>query len=74
MAEPVLRDIAGKLSLSPLNGNGNELNTRHLGAAIVASCDGEEPVARRRADNHSAGQGRARRADCRLISIERLIL
>lgn len=37
IVKPILREIAAELSLSPLNGNGNELNTRQLGAAIIAT-------------------------------------
>lgn len=34
---PVLLNIAAEIGLSPLNGNGNKLNTRQLGAAIIAA-------------------------------------
>lgn len=34
---PVLREIAGERGISPLNGAGNLMNTRQLGAAIIAS-------------------------------------
>ena len=33
---PILREIAAELRLSPLNSNGNAMNTRQLGAAIIA--------------------------------------
>ena len=36
-AKPALRDIAAELGISPLNGNGNAMNTRSLGAAILAA-------------------------------------
>jgi hypothetical protein len=42
IVKPVLRDIAADLRLSPLNGNGNELNTRQLGAAIIAMGGGHD--------------------------------
>lgn len=34
---PVLREIAAELRMSPLNRNGNSMNTRQLGAAIIAT-------------------------------------
>lgn len=36
-ALPVLRDIARAQGISPLNGAGNPMNTRQLGAAIIAA-------------------------------------
>jgi hypothetical protein len=35
-AAPVLRKIADSLGLSHLNGNGNPMNTRALGAAVLS--------------------------------------
>jgi len=37
VVKPVLREIAGVLGLSLLNGAGNMMNTRQLGAAIIAA-------------------------------------
>ena len=37
VAKPVLREIARVQGINPLNGNGNPMNTRQLGAAIIAS-------------------------------------
>lgn len=34
-AKPILRTLAGLLGISELNGSGNELNTRQLGAKII---------------------------------------
>lgn len=36
-AMPVLREIAALMSVSPLNGAGNPMNTRQLGAALIAA-------------------------------------
>lgn len=33
--KPILRDIAREIGISPDNGNGNEMNTRQLGGAII---------------------------------------
>lgn len=37
IAKPVLREIARVQGINPLNGAGNAMNTRQLGAAIIAS-------------------------------------
>lgn len=36
-AMPVLKEIAASMGVSPLNGAGNPMNTRQLGAAIIAA-------------------------------------
>lgn len=46
IVKPVLREIAAELRLSPLNSNGNAMNTRQLGAAIIAIAANENPIAR----------------------------
>lgn len=40
VTKPALREIAAELHLSPLNSNGNPMNTRQLGAAIIAATGG----------------------------------
>ena len=45
VVKPILRDIAAELRLSPLNSNGNQFNTRQLGAAIIATAGGENRLA-----------------------------
>lgn len=40
VAKPILRRIAETRGISPLNGNGNAMNTRQLGAAIIAADKG----------------------------------
>ena len=37
VAKPILRDIAARIGVSPLNGSGNKKNTRHLGSDIIAA-------------------------------------
>jgi hypothetical protein len=37
VVKPVLREIARRFGINPLNGAGNPMNTRQLGAAIIAS-------------------------------------
>ncbi len=37
VVKPILREVAAELRLSPLNSNGNAMNTRQLGAAIIAT-------------------------------------
>lgn len=44
VAKPVLRQIAATLSISPLNSAGNPMNTRQLGAAIIASTSSAIPT------------------------------
>lgn len=39
VAKPILREIAAMRGISLLNGAGNPMNTRQLGAAIIASAD-----------------------------------
>src|SRR5262249_18271332 len=46
VVKPVLRDIAAELRIDLLNGNGNPMNTRQLGAAIIAAVAGENRLAR----------------------------
>lgn len=38
--KPVLRDIASKLNLPTVNGNGNNYNTRQLGSLVIKSLNG----------------------------------
>jgi len=38
--KPVLREIASKLNLPTVNGNGNNYNTRQLGSLVIKSLDG----------------------------------
>lgn len=45
VVKPLLRDIAAELRISPLNSNGNKMNTRQLGAAIIAIGGGENRFA-----------------------------
>lgn len=45
IVKPVLREIAAELRLSPLNSNGNAMNTRQLGAAIIATAASDNPIA-----------------------------
>lgn len=40
MAKPALRRIAAEIGVSPLNGANNPMNTRQLGAAIIAAVTG----------------------------------
>lgn len=51
IAKPLLREIAAELRISPLNSNGNPMNTRQLGSAIVATSGGGN----RFAPNHGDG-------------------
>ncbi|SJZ34433.1 hypothetical protein SAMN02745126_00526 [Enhydrobacter aerosaccus] len=46
VAKPVLREIAAELHLSLLNGNGNKLTTRQLGAMIIATAGSEHQSSR----------------------------
>ncbi len=46
VVKPVLREIAAELRLGLLNSNGNPMNTRQLGAAIIATIAGENRFAR----------------------------
>lgn len=41
VVKPVLREIATRIQVSLQNGNGNELNTRQLGAAIIARVESD---------------------------------
>jgi hypothetical protein len=41
-AKPALREIAKELGVSLLNGNGNPMNTRSLGAAILSTLNQSE--------------------------------
>lgn len=45
IAKPVLRQIAATRGISPLNGAGNPMNTRQLGAAIIASASSADRFA-----------------------------
>ena len=38
--KPVLREIASRLNLPTVNGNGNNYNTRQLGSLVIKSLDG----------------------------------
>jgi hypothetical protein len=46
VVKPILREIAAELRLSPLNSNGNAMNTRQLGAAIIATTVSDNRFAR----------------------------
>ncbi|MPZ29520.1 MAG: hypothetical protein GEV13_00735 [Rhodospirillales bacterium] len=46
VVKPILREIAAELHLSPLNSNGNKMNTRQLGAAIIATTASDNRFAR----------------------------
>ncbi|MFO1083236.1 MAG: hypothetical protein U1E21_01625 [Reyranellaceae bacterium] len=50
VVRPILREIAAELRLSPLNSSGNQMNTRQLGSAIIATSGSENRSARSDSD------------------------